>query len=303
MHLREFLLSPDPDKFLAQYPFDVAPVDDDRPFFFYTVQTGELLKYLTSSSKAADYKINRAVPLLIELLGISVLATIVVLALPPLLLRARLPAEPGLRGFLLYFVCLGAGYIMIQVALIQKFVLFLGHPTYALTVIVFSMLIWSGLGSFYSRRLIRGAYRGRLIVTLIGVAGAVSVLAFVASPISEFGVGWPLPAKILVTVAVIAPAAFLMGVPFPTGLTWLESRYPQAVRWAWALNAAASVMGSAAAIFLAIHIGLRATVLVGAGLYLCALAVVWLQRKTRDISPLRNGTATVRERNEIQAPT
>ena len=299
----QLLLSPDPDKFLAQYPFDVAPVDDDRPFFFYTVQTGELLKYLTNSSKAADYKINRAVPLLIELLGISMLATIVVLALPPLLLRARLPAEPGLRGFLLYFVCLGAGYIMIQVALIQKFVLFLGHPTYALTVIVFSMLIWSGLGSFYSRRLIRGAYRGRLIVTLIGVAGAVALLAFAASPISEFGVGWPLPAKIIVTVGLIAPAAFLMGVPFPTGLTWLEMRFPQAVRWAWSLNAASSVMGSAAAIFLAIHIGLRATVLVGAGLYLCALAVVWLQKDTRDIPPARNGTATVRERNEIQAST
>ena len=99
----------------------------------------------------------------------SVLATIVVLALPPLLLRTRLPVEKGLRGFLLYFVCLGAGYIMIQVALIQKFILFLGHPTYALTVIVFSMLVWSGLGSFYSRRMVHGVHRGRLIITLLGV--------------------------------------------------------------------------------------------------------------------------------------
>jgi hypothetical protein len=170
--------------------------------------------------------------------------------------------------------------LLIQVALIQKFILFLGHPTYALTVIVFSMLVWSGLGSFYSRRLIRGAHRGRLIMTLIGVAATVSLIAFAASPISEFGVGWPLQAKILVTVVLIAPAAFLMGIPFPTGLTWLETRFPQAVRWAWALNAASSVLGSAAAIFLAIHIGLRATVLVGAGLYLCALSVVWLQKST-----------------------
>jgi MFS family permease len=174
---------------------------------------------------------------------------------------------------------------MIQVALIQKFILFLGHPTYALTVIVFSMLVWSGLGSFYSRRLIGEAHRRRLIVTLIGVAAAVSVIAFAAAPISEFGVGWPLEAKILVTVCLIAPAAFLMGIPFPTGLTWLEARFPQAVRWAWALNAASSVLGSAAAIFLAIHIGLRATVLVGAGLYLCALSVVWLQNSVVEIAP------------------
>jgi hypothetical protein len=216
--------------------------------------------------------------MLFELLGVSVLATIVVLALPPLLLRTRLPVEKGLRGFLLYFVCLGAGYIMIQVALIQKFILFLGHPTYALTVIVFSMLVWSGLGSFYSRRLIPGAQRSRLMIALIGVFAAVAVVAFIATPISEFGVGWPLQAKILVTVFLIAPAAFLMGIPFPTGLSLLESRFPQAVRWAWALNAAASVLGSASAIFLAIHIGLRGTVLVGAGLYLCALSVVWLQK-------------------------
>ena len=279
----QFLLSPDPDKFLADYPFDVSPVDDDRPFFFYTIQTRDILKYF--SKDAADAKINRAVPLLFELLGVSVLATLVVLALPPLLLRTRLPVEKGLRGFLLYFVCLGAGYIMIQVALIQKFILFLGHPTYALTVIVFSMLVWSGLGSFYSRRLVPGAHRGRLMIALIGVSAAVSLIAFVATPISEFGVGWPLEAKILVTVFLIAPAAFLMGIPFPTGLSWLESRFPQAVRWAWALNAAASVLGSASAIFLAIHIGLRATVLAGAGLYLCALSVVWLQKSTVAVAP------------------
>ncbi len=281
----QFLLSPEPDKFLADYPFDLSPVDDDRPFFFYTVQTRDLWKYFMSPGSAADSKINHALPLLIELLGVSVLATVVILALPPLLLRARLPVAKGLRGFLLYFLCLGAGYIMIQVALIQKFILFLGHPTYALTVIVFSMLVWSGLGSFYSRRLIGEAHRRRLIVTLIGVAAAVSVIAFAAAPISEFGVGWPLEAKILVTVCLIAPAAFLMGIPFPTGLTWLEARFPQAVRWAWALNAASSVLGSAAAIFLAIHIGLRATVLVGAGLYLCALSVVWLQNSVVEIAP------------------
>jgi hypothetical protein len=280
----QFLLSPDPDKFLANYPFDVSPIDDDRPFFFYTVQTSDLWKYIAKPGDAADSKINHALPLLFELLGVSVVATVVILALPPLLLGARLPMEKGLRGFLLYFLCLGAGYIMIQVALIQKFILFLGHPTYALTVIVFSMLVWSGLGSFYSRRIIGGAHRGRLIITLTGAAAAVSAIAFAASPITEHGVGWPLEAKILVTVCLIAPAAFLMGIPFPTGLTWLEMRFPQAVRWAWALNAASSVLGSAAAIFLAIHIGLRATVLVGAGLYVCALSVVWLQKSTVEIA-------------------
>lgn len=271
--------SADPQKFWSDYPYNIAPVDDDRPFFFYTVQPRDVLNYLKRGGVSADYKINRALPLLFEVVAISVLAIVIVLAVPPLLLSAKLPAERGERGFLLYFVFIGAGYILIQVALIQKFVLFLGHPTYALTVIVFSMLLSSGLGSYWSRRVTDQAKSaGRLSAILVAVAAAVCALAFLAAPVSEFGVGWPLAWRIVTTIGLIAPAGFLMGIPFPTGLTRLEERYPQAVRWAWALNAAASVFGSAAAICLAIYIGLRATLLTGALLYLCALWVVRLRK-------------------------
>jgi hypothetical protein len=280
----ELLRSADPRTFWRNYRYNVTPVSDDRPFFFYTVQPRDILTFLEPGGLSADYKINRALPLLFEVVGISVLAILVVLAFPPLLLGERLPADKGVRGFLLYFVCIGAGYILIQVALIQKFVLFLGHPTYALTVIVFSMLISSGLGSNCSRRLVGDGGEvnntRRLSAVLVGVAAAVSALALLAAPVSEFGVGWPLPWKMLVTVCLIAPAGFLMGIPFPTGLMRLERQFPRAVRWAWALNAAASVFGSAAAICLAIYIGLRATVLTGAFLYLCALSVVWLRRSS-----------------------
>ena len=168
---------------------------------------------------------------------------------------------------------------MIQVALIQKFVLFLGHPTYALTVIIFSMLISSGVGSYFSRRLVGKANDFRLSTVLIAVAAAVCALAFLAAPVSESGVGWPLAMKIAVTVGLVAPAGFLMGMPFPIGLARLGELYPRAVQWAWALNAAASVLGSAAAIFFAIYLGLRATVLLGAALYLGALAVVWVRQR------------------------
>ena len=281
----ELLMRADPQTFWQSYRYNVTPVDDDRPFFFYTVQPQDVLNFLKPGGLSADYKINRALPLLFEVLGISVLAILVVLAFPPLLLGDRLPAEKGVRGFLLYFVCIGAGYILIQVALIQKFVLFLGHPTYALTVIIFSMLISSGLGSFWSRRLIgQSNNAGRLSAVLIGVAITVSALAYLAAPVSELGVGWPLPLKALATVCMIAPAGFLMGIPFPTGLMRLERTFPQAVRWAWALNAAASVLGSAAAICLAIYIGLRATVLTGAFLYLAALSVVLLRKAVETVA-------------------
>jgi hypothetical protein len=269
----KILTTDNPESFYNSYQYDVSPVSDNRPFFFYTVQPRDLLNFLASPTDSADYKINRAVPLLFGLMGISIVATLIVLLLPPLVLGTRLPRERGVRKMLLYFLCIGIGYILVQVALIQKFVMLLGHPTYALTVIIFSMLVFSGLGSFFSRRIIRGDDK-RLRTVLIAVALVVSILAFATPVVSDIGIVWPLSVKMLVTALLIAPAAFCMGIPFPSGLSRLEQIHPDSVRWAWALNAASSVLGSATAIFLAIYLGLRETLLVGGILYICACLTV-----------------------------
>ena len=121
-----------------------------------------------------------------------------------------------MTAFLLYFVCIGAGYILVEVALIQKFVLFLGHPTYALTVVIFSMLVSSGLGSYASRRFVgKEVDDGRLMKTLGLVAILVALLAIVLFTSAVGGVGLPLWVKMALTVVLIFPAGFVMGVPFP----------------------------------------------------------------------------------------
>jgi len=268
-----FLQAKDRRAFFDDYPFDVSPVGDNRPFFFYTVQPRDVWEFLANPDKdTADYKINRAVPLLFGLVGVSLAATAIMLALPPLLLGSRLPTERGLRWYLMYFLFIGTGYILIQVALIQKFVLFLGHPTYALTVIIFSMLVSSGAGSFFSRRV-------QVDKALTAVIGLVAVLALILAPLAELGVGWPLPWRILVSVLLIAPAGFAMGMPFPSGLARLESMHKPSVRWGWSINAASSVLGSALAIFLALYLGLRETVIFGAAMYACALLTWCMARK------------------------
>ena len=274
------LKTDNPKEFYRSYRYDVSPVDDNRPFFFYTVQPRDLLNFLASPADSADYKINRAVPLLFGLMGISILATAVILLLPPLVLGSKLPRERGVQKMLLYFLCIGIGYILVQVSLIQKFVMLLGHPTYALTVIIFSMLVFSGMGSYFSRRII-GPNDDRLKRVLLLVAALVTVLAFVAPLVSNAGIVWPLPIKMLVTSLMIAPAAFFMGMPFPSGLTRLEQVHPASVRWAWALNAASSVLGSASAIFIAIYLGLRETLLVGGTMYIIACLTVISSRYFR----------------------
>ncbi len=283
---RDLLLSPDLNRFYDSYEYDVRPVGDDRPFFFYTVQARDLWNFLLHASRAtADYKVNSALPVLFGLVAISLLATAVMLALPPLLLGQRLPREKGSIRALLFFVCIGAGYILIQVALIQKFVLFLGHPTYALTVIIFSMLLFSGAGSYFSKRLIAGDIK-RLSRAMGLIVAGILVLAAIVTPVAESGVALPFPVKVLVSVALIGPVAFVMGMPFPTGLALLENVMPASVRWAWAINAASSVMGSAAAIFLAIYFGLKFTLIVGSLFY----AAAWLSVLN---SPLRQGQPTL----------
>jgi len=277
----QLLTASDPETFRRDYPFDVSPVGDDRPFFFYTVQPRDLWRFITTANEgSADFKVNRAVPLIFGLMAVSICATALILLLPRFLLGTRLPKQKGVITFLWYFICLGAGYILIQVALIQKFVLLLGHPTYALVVIVFSMLVASGIGSYFSRRVIADD-DNRLARVLAAIAVLIVVLAFIARPLTQTAAVWPIQAKMLITVLAIAPAAFLMGMPFPSGLRRLEERHPPSIRWAWSLNAAASVLGSAGAIFLAIYIGLRATLLVGGALYLCALVVILATKVTR----------------------
>jgi hypothetical protein len=269
---RDLLTAPDPNSFYDSYVYDVRPVSDDRPFFFYTVQARDLWRYFWHAShETADYKVNSALPLLFGLVAISIVATLIILALPPMLLGSRLPRAPGAIRALLFFLFIGAGYILIQVALIQKFVLFLGHPTYALTVIIFSMLISSGAGSWASKRVVRGEKR-RLTLVLLLIAAAIVVLSTVLTPIVEGGVALPFAVRVGCAVALIVPVGFLMGMPFPTGLSMLEKVMPASVRWAWAINAASSVMGSAAAMFLAIYLGLQMTLIIGGLFYVAAWA-------------------------------
>jgi len=277
----QLLSSSNPAAFWNDYQYDVSPVGDDRPFFFYTVQPRDLWNFVRNGNQqSADYKINRAVPLLFGLMGLSIVVTGLILVLPRLVLGSRLPRQKNVVKFLWYFLCLGAGYILVQVALIQKFVLLLGHPTYALTVIVFSMLVASGAGSYLSGRVVAGDDT-RLVYVLAAVALLVGILAFVSTPLVTAAAGWPLAAKLFLTTLAVAPAALLMGMPFPSGLRRLEKRHAPSVRWAWSLNAAASVLGSASAIFLAIYIGLRSTLLVGAALYVCALLVILATRTSQ----------------------
>jgi hypothetical protein len=246
--------SNDPKSFAESYAYNVSPVSDSAPFFFFTLKTKYVLEnILAGTGHGMDWRINLGIVVLGMLLIISAVAVLAFLILP-LALHRRHAAQAQKTGLpaLLYFIAVGFGYILVEISLIQRFVLFLGHPTYALTVVVFLLLLSSGAGSVAMRGRISGSSR---ILLLLGAIVALIVLNVIALPwLLSAAVGLPFAIKLLISAFVLAPLGFLMGMPFPTGL-----RLVTTVEWAWALNAAASVLGSVMAMIIAIHFGLTIT--------------------------------------------
>jgi spermidine synthase len=269
------MVSNDPVEFAKKYEFNVAPVTDDAPFFFFTVKLSHLFGS-SGSDRGIDWKVNMGVAVLLGVLVLSVIA-VAAFILGPLWVHAparRVGAVP-----LLYFLFVGLGYILVEIAFIQRFVLFLGHPTYALTVVVFLMLLLSGVGSWRS-----GGAEGRKLWMTIAMIVAYIVAAVLVFPIVFRGLlGQPITVKLLVSLLLIGPGALLMGVPFPTGLRQMAESRDAAVEWAWAVNASASVLGSVLAIVIAMEFGVTVTLLCGAVSYSAAAATVVL-RQTRELS-------------------
>src|SRR5215472_479093 len=257
--------SNDPRAFAQNYDYNVAPVSDSAPFFFFTLKTGYVLRNIfAGTGRGMDWRINLGVVVLGMLLIISALAVLAFLILP-LALHRRRPEKAHRAGLvaLFYFIAVGFGYILVEISLIQRFVLFLGHPTYALTVVVFLLLLSSGVGSVAARRRITHANR---MLPLLGLICGLIVLNVLVLPwLLSAAVGLPFAIKLLISALVLAPLGFLMGMPFPTGL-----RLVPTVEWAWALNAAASVLGSVLAMVIAIQFGLTTTLLCAAAAYFFA---------------------------------
>jgi hypothetical protein len=196
----------------------------------------------------------------------AVLVTLLIVL--PLVLRRENSARGG-RGLavIAYFSGLGLGYIAVQISFIQRFVLFLGHPVYALSVVLLSFLLFSGLGSMSSERLFNKG-----VLTLGRIIAALAVLLLVYNELLPYVfhsqlISWPVVAKVALSMALILPLAFLMGCLFPHGIRMVNRVAPQLTPWAWGANSATSVLGSIFSLVLAIHVGFSITALVAAVIY------------------------------------
>jgi spermidine synthase len=270
------IASNNPYSFAQNYGYNVAPVSDNAPFFFFTLKPGQILGP-QAIRHAIDWKVNLGVLVLLVVLAVSIAAVAAFLILPLAIQKGH--HSPS-RVF--YFVAIGLGYILVEIAFIQRFVLFLGHPTYALTVVIFLLMLSSGAGSLTSRRwILRTEFAW--VPLLFAIVILIGYVFFLPHLLATW-VGLKLAYRLAISAMLLVPLGFAIGMPFPTGLHALSatpSTIPDAkidndsaVEWAWAMNAAASVLGSVLAMVIAIEFGLTATLACGAVAYLIALLLL-----------------------------
>ncbi len=266
------ILSPERERFLRTWAYQVRPATDDSPYFYNFFRWRTLPRFWQAYGRQWLQRLELGYVVLIFALVQVLIVGAALILLPLLRLRSGRGASGGRLPTLAYFTLLGLGFMLIEMVCLLKFTRFLGDPIYAAAGMLSSFLVFSGLGSAASRRLCPS--RARAIRTAgIGVATLALAGTYGLGPLFGALAAWPLAARLAASVAVTAPAAFLMGWPFPNGLAIVERDRPRLVPWAWGVNGFASVAASPLAVLIAIHAGFRAVLVLAAVLYVLAAAV------------------------------
>ncbi|HET7695406.1 MAG TPA: hypothetical protein VFK57_06835 [Vicinamibacterales bacterium] len=291
----KLLLAPDRRAVYDTFPLEIAPTTDDRPFFFHTTRlrnhwaVAPVLRLAGQQVERPDNPGSWGTGGLTALLILVAVSSflIVIFVVGPLAVSSRASLGANWMSPLAYFACLGGAFMLIEVALLQRFVLLLGHPVYSLTVTLLSILLGTGLGSALSRRIPDASLR-RSAALACGVVVAIALLWTTVLPaILRAGIGWPLSARMALAVALMMPAGMVMGVPLPAGIRMLAAARPQLVPWAWAMNGALSVLGAILAVFIAMIWGFSTTLLAGGAVYAGAAALVSVRYPGREVSSAR----------------
>jgi len=271
-----------PDEVLAKAGSQVRPTTDNRPFFNFLRRRPGVVEASreTFTDPATAYTLNsqlrkNVVPMdvihLIVTGAVSLLFAGIFLVLPLLRSRMRRSSAAVKSLSVVYFACLGAGFILIELVFIQVFMKLVGYPVYTYVLVIATLLLGAGLGSAASEGLgISPRTRWSWPFIAVIVYGALLVAIYPA--VFEHYLSAPDATRMLVSAVLIAPLGFALGMPFPLGILLAQQESPEAVAWGWGLNGLFTVMGSLASVLLGIAIGFQATILVAVGLYAIAFA-------------------------------
>ncbi len=252
------ILSGDRENFFRDSLFNLRPATDNRPYFFHFFRWRNAPHLLRTMGKEWVPFVEWGYVVAVATLVQAVVASVVLIGLPVVVRGSKL----GRGSVFVYFACLGLGFMFLEMALLQEFVLFLGNPLFSAAVVIASFLVFAGLGSAQAGKRVRDA---RLPATVI----VVIALAYVPGlpVVFRWLLAAPEPVRVAATIVLLGPLAFFMGLMFPLGLSRIS---PSLLPWAWGVNGCFSVIGAALASVLAMDFGFAAVIIAAAGLYTCA---------------------------------
>jgi hypothetical protein len=265
------------EAFHDAYLFDVRPVTDDRPFFYHNFRIDKVVPlYRAVGDKWQMFLEGGYLVYLVFVQAVGI--CILLIALP-----LRKAGRPASSWFLAYFALIGIAFMLTEICLIQRFVLFLARPVYAFSAVLFSILVTSALGSYCSRKVFFPKDNREIpakkslcrIPVLVMTPVLLIVYALLLHSALTAAIVWPLWMRYGVTFLAILPLGFMMGMFFPMGVRVLSRRFEHAIPWAWAVNASVSVVGSVLAVLIALSAGFTTVLCVAAGAYGGAVVVLW----------------------------
>jgi hypothetical protein len=257
------------EAFYDGFPLDVRAPTDDRPFFFQMLR----LSHVFDAPRIARFDANRANLKAVRTLGVLVVIVAGLTALcigGPLLATLRRVDLSGAGPLLLYFAAIGLGFMFIEIAQMQRLMVFLGHPTYALSVVLFTLLLASGAGSLLQERLPDSP--GTAVATLAALLAVVAASGWATPWLTETFASSENSGRILAAGALLAPMGLLMGTAFPLGMRAAARRSPDLTPWLWGVNGATSVLCSVLAVAVSLSLGISWSFFAGVACYALALA-------------------------------
>ncbi|MDP1665238.1 MAG: SAM-dependent methyltransferase [Methylobacter sp.] len=256
--------------FIDAYKFNIEAATDDKPYLFHFFKWRTLPEILSLLGTGGSFLLESGYLLLIAALVQAILASLLLIALPLRLWKSKLGIEPGSGNhlsMLVYFFSLGLAFLFIEIAFIQKFILILHHPLYAITVVLSTFLLSAGIGSYFSTKLSHSTEKLAFMLPMAAIALLSISYSLGFESITDFLLKIGSLSRYLFSIILIAPLGFCMGMPFPMALAKISQTTPALIPWAWGINGCASVISAILATLIAMQFGFTVLIFLAVCLY------------------------------------
>jgi MFS family permease len=270
------LPSDDLDSWYDRHEYDLSPITDDRPFFWHFTRFSDVVRDVSQPIDREDFEDTTGERVLLLLLVVAAVFAAVFLLVPFFAVREVWTTLPAKVRSGSYFAGLGLGFMLFEITMIQRLTLFLGYPTYSLTVTLASILVFTGVGAALSNRTARDPQRA-VPVLAVSITALAAFYLFGLPPITNALLDSPLVLRVVLTFLVLAPLGICLGTFMPVGLravSRLTNHPTEYVAWSWAVNGFASVVGAVLTTVLAMAFGFQVVLVISLGVYLLALVVL-----------------------------